>query len=440
MAPLHKLQRSAITDYISNLLRAIDAVKGDSAQLRNLVYELARMRVGQADPGRLREEIANREQLQLLEMAIYRVEVLSRLDDEQTDAMPAALEERVTSNTSSSELRPDVRTFASTKEREQQYDGANNLADQLNNEPLAIYDDRPSSFHDQSLSSYLSPIRERWFAQTQRPIQIWNVNSTSGEGAFAPSRIGNTFWIALSLATAASIALMAFSITYILLSNYGNGFLRREDATQNVLAPAKTPTSMTPPVDRVAKSNVSADQRFLGFPLPTSYGIYAVSEEKLIELKPLPISVPDPRIAISATIGTPSDTVVPSGNVQFVIFRRDTVFAAPDRILIRVVARVARELRFTNNKPTIITKSEGEWAIRSNSYEFRVGPIPDHSEMLVVRPEGETSLPAGRYALVLKGIGYDFTVAGQITDPAQCIERSASANGTIYSECRKGTY
>ena len=36
-------------------------------------------------------------------------------------------------------------------------------------------------------------------------------------------------------------------------------------------------------------------------------------------------------------------------------------------------------------------------------------------------------LPAGRYALVIKGQAYDFTVAGPITDAAQCLERVDAA-------------
>jgi len=44
-------------------------------------------------------------------------------------------------------------------------------------------------------------------------------------------------------------------------------------------------------------------------------------------------------------------------------------------------------------------------------------------------------LPAGRYALVIKGQAYDFTVAGPITEAAQCLERVDAANGTFYSEC-----
>jgi hypothetical protein len=46
-------------------------------------------------------------------------------------------------------------------------------------------------------------------------------------------------------------------------------------------------------------------------------------------------------------------------------------------------------------------------------------------------------LPAGRYVLALKNQGYDFTVAGKVTDPSQCLERTDAANGTFYSDCQK---
>jgi len=43
----------------------------------------------------------------------------------------------------------------------------------------------------------------------------------------------------------------------------------------------------------------------------------------------------------------------------------------------------------------------------------------------------------GRYILVLKDQGYDFTIAGKVTDPVQCLERTDAANGEFYSECQK---
>jgi hypothetical protein len=45
-------------------------------------------------------------------------------------------------------------------------------------------------------------------------------------------------------------------------------------------------------------------------------------------------------------------------------------------------------------------------------------------------------LAPGRYALVLKGYAYDFSVAGQVADPRQCLERLLATNGQFYSECK----
>ena len=71
------------------------------------------------------------------------------------------------------------------------------------------------------------------------------------------------------------------------------------------------------------------------------------------------------------------------------------------------------------------------------AYEFKGAPIDDNPEMIVLHPEDSNLvLSAGRYALAIAGRGYDFTVAGQMTDTAQCIERSNVVGGTVYSECR----
>jgi hypothetical protein len=84
------------------------------------------------------------------------------------------------------------------------------------------------------------------------------------------------------------------------------------------------------------------------------------------------------------------------------------------------------------------TALEDVWAIRSISYPFTVAPIPENSEMLVFRPEpSDFVFPAGRYALVLNGQAYDFTVAGAVTEAAQCLERVEATNGTFYSECKR---
>ena len=175
----------------------------------------------------------------------------------------------------------------------------------------------------------------------------------------------------------------------------------------------------------------------LGFALPTVYGVYAVNAGTLYELDPLPIKVPDARIAISAMISTPSHLTLPNGNLSFVIFRRDLVSNAPIEAFVRVVAQVEREMKFAAAGPPTTAKVDGQWAVRSKSYAFRVAPVGNSPEMIVLRPEDpQLTLSPGRYALVVAGQGYDFAVTGQITDTAECLERTEVVGGSVYSECR----
>jgi hypothetical protein len=176
----------------------------------------------------------------------------------------------------------------------------------------------------------------------------------------------------------------------------------------------------------------------LPFPVPSDYGIYALSDAILSELHLISQRVPDKRVAVSTPVTQPSRTVLPNGQLKFVIFRRDVAGRAPDRIELRVVARVVRAITFdAKGKPSFSAVS-GAWNIRNLSHEFRVRPIAGNSEMLLVQSEKpDFALPAGRYILVLNDQGYDFTIAGKVTDPSQCLERTDAANGSFYSECQK---
>jgi hypothetical protein len=173
------------------------------------------------------------------------------------------------------------------------------------------------------------------------------------------------------------------------------------------------------------------------FPLPSDYGVYAVNNTGLSELRLLPEQVPDKRVAISTPISQSSSTVLPDGKAKFVVFRRDLAGNAPDRIEVRVVARVVRVLKFDAKGKPISSPVSDAWNIRHLSYEFRVRPVAGNPEMLLIQPEDpDFTLPAGRYALALRNQGYDFTIAGKVTDLAQCLERTDAANGTFYSDCQ----
>ena len=209
-------------------------------------------------------------------------------------------------------------------------------------------------------------------------------------------------------------------------------------AATTVAAPVTAPkvAGIAGDVALTPASPQPAAQQTLPFPLPKTYGIYAGSNGQLTELEPLPIKMPDHRVRLSAEIRTPSRATVASGRLSFVVFRRDLLNTAPQTVSVRVVARVARAMRFVDGK-AVYSPIEGAWRIRSNAYELKVSPLEGHREMIVIQPDPGFMFPAGRYALVLNGYGYDFTVPGQVTAPEQCLEQAAMLNGTVLSECSK---
>ena len=172
------------------------------------------------------------------------------------------------------------------------------------------------------------------------------------------------------------------------------------------------------------------------WPLPSVYGVYAVSGGQLIELEPLVGRVPD-KVFMTSPISTPSRVRLADGRVGFIVFRRDVANSPPDRIAVRVIAKIKQSLKFARTGKAETARLDDVWTVRNISYDFRVAPIRENPEMLLLRPENpEFKFAPGRYALVVKGQAYDFTVAGEITEPAQCLERTEAANGTFYSECR----
>ena len=172
------------------------------------------------------------------------------------------------------------------------------------------------------------------------------------------------------------------------------------------------------------------------WPLPSVYGVYAVSGGQLIELDPLVGRVPD-KVFMTSPISTPSRIRLADGRIGFIVFRRDVANSPPDRIAVRVIAKIKQSLKFARTGKAETARLDDVWTVRNISYDFRVAPIRENSEMLLLRPESpEFEFAPGRYALVVKGQAYDFTVAGEITETAQCLERTEAANGTFYSECR----
>ena len=210
---------------------------------------------------------------------------------------------------------------------------------------------------------------------------------------------------------------------------------------ENVVA-VNQPESVLPkavaPASQSAPSATSPSQLAQASPaLPSSFGIYAVSEGKLFQLDLLPGRAPDARVAISSLITTNSRATLPDGHLTFIVYRRDSATNAADRAEVRLVARIARELSFDKDGKRVASEIDDNWVIRNISVPYRTAPKKDIPDMYEIRSENpETPLAPGRYALVLKGYAYDFSVAGQVADPRQCLERLVATNGRFYSECK----
>ncbi|TQF33441.1 hypothetical protein UNPA324_30760 [Bradyrhizobium sp. UNPA324] len=206
-------------------------------------------------------------------------------------------------------------------------------------------------------------------------------------------------------------------------------------------SPASQPSASPPPavgeaVERPPDSQKEPAQAAQpSMPLPTTFGVYALSEGQLYELKSVPGKIPDRRVAISAAITTPSATTLMDGDVKFIVFRPDGGVDASGTE-VRVVAKVSRAMGVDASGKASMVSAGDSWVIRSMSYPYKVGPVDDQPRMLLLQPEQDGfTLAPGRYVVVIKGMGYDFTVAGTVTDPNQCVERINAANGAFYSPC-----
>jgi hypothetical protein len=172
------------------------------------------------------------------------------------------------------------------------------------------------------------------------------------------------------------------------------------------------------------------------FPLPTTYGIYALIDSRLTELAPLAIKLPDHSRATSGLITSATRSILPNGNIRFIVFNRDMVREIPEKILVRVVAQIVPSTSKIGKLSPTSDETSASWTIRNISYDMRVAPVAANPAMILIRPNPNFVFPSGRYALVLKGVPYDFAVAGLVTDLQQCLERNEFVNDEIsYTQC-----
>jgi hypothetical protein len=401
-----------VSDYISIILRAINQAQNDPAHMRRLIYDLARISVGRQLLLSYEEIGSNGIQRHVsdLEAAIKQAEILSSLEGDLLSDPGSA---------------PSLAAGKAGAEKAL-----------LISEPSPPTDNKNDGGAVAVLPSFLAPSDDHKLPlppQSHQAVttEIWDAVPRTSKGRVPKSQ--------LLMAAAAGLAIYALTLSWpdliidlripyvsklVQQVSYNPGSTIREPSKQTSAAGAGTPLA-------------SDKAKSPGFPLPAVYGVYALSRGKLYGLQPLAMKVPDPRVAISAMIANPSRVTLPDGKLSFIVYRRDLQSSAPDTVPVRVVARVMREIKFAANGPAKTVDIDGEWAIRSKSYEFGVAPIDNKPEMIMLLPhDPRFSFPPGRYALVFRGEGYDFNVAGQLTDTAQCLERTDALGGMVYSECR----
>ena len=402
----------SVTDYLSIILRAINKAQNDPAHMRRLVYDLARVSVGRQLLLSYEEVASNGIQRHVsdLEAAIKQAEIISTL---QRDLL------------SDPDAAPPLALGTASDQK----------VLSISEPPLGA-ENKNESGTVAVLPSFLVPRDDH-----KSPLSPQSHQAVTTEFWEAVPRASKRRVLKPELLTAAAVGLALYALTLVrpdliidLHIPYFSQLVRQasyngDAATTELSKPVAAAAAATPKAADETKS--------LGFPLPAVYGVYAVSQGKLYGLQPLAMKVPDPRVAISAMISSPSRIELPDGKLAFIVYRRDLQSNAPDTVPVRVVARVMRELKFAADKPPTAVKIAGQWAIRSKSYQFAVAPIKNQPEMIMLRPrDPQFAFSPGRYALVFKGEGYDFSVAGQLADAAQCLERTEALGGIVYTQCR----
>ena len=373
------------TQFVRILSARVQSVSGDPAQMRELVYELARIRlVEQFGHGDARH---SRQTMEVLESAIHDVERI--FADQSRQIVPSA------DTAGAGDARPQFQPVAPASARAPQF-----LTAKQAPAPKSL---RPNA----ALSAFNQLQRTGVFGMAIPLAAVFVLVVVSAAVYWSSARSGST---ALPSPPAAP-ALTAPSAP------------REAAPIERAQAVADAPVAPPP----------AAEHRF---PLPSTFGVFVLSDGQLQELKVLPGKVPDRRVAISAAIPTPTQTSVLSGDVKFITFRPELGPDSAGPVEVRVVAKVSRTMGVDSTGKAKMTPGGDSWVIRSASFPFKIGPVEDQPKMLLIQPETDgLVLSPGRYVLVVKGIGYDFSVAGQVTDPNQCVERVNAANGAFYSPC-----
>jgi hypothetical protein len=209
-----------------------------------------------------------------------------------------------------------------------------------------------------------------------------------------------------------------------------------EPPADGISTAAAAPLAAGPPAETPVAA--APAEPALPFPLPNADGVYAVRDNHLIALEQIQATPVDPRTPNQLEITRPGRIVSATSKLAFLVFRRDLVSNAPEKVSVRIAARIAHSMNFDSAGQAVVTTPKTDtWLIRDKGYELRGSPLRGNAEMVMLRPENpEFSFPPGRYELMLDGQAYDFVIAGEVTDPAHCVEGVVTVRGPDFYECK----
>lgn len=244
--------------------------------------------------------------------------------------------------------------------------------------------------------------------------------------------------VSIAVKAALFAALMLAGTSVMVLALQGKlPFSAHDWHKQAVAETTSTPAEVTSAKPQLAAAAADHTSALYPFAMPDTYGVYAVSNGQLTALEPLPIRIPDARVSISSTVTKPPAATVASGAPLFVVYHRELANHVPEGASVRVFAKVMQASTFVGGKPKAIPV-EDAWAVRGGAIDLRIAPVAANKEMILIRPgDPNFTLSPGRYVLMFRNQAYDFSVAGEISDTAQCLERSDLQDRSVYSECRE---
>jgi hypothetical protein len=278
-----------------------------------------------------------------------------------------------------------------------------------------------------------APVR----AKTPPPLIVPGVRKL----AKAPAARTKGFRLNLAAKVALVAVLMLVGTALITMKLWGEmpwvAPARQKVADMLVHVSSQVSWPMAKAAQAAPSSTAATARQTPAFAAPDTYGIYAVSDGQLTPLEPLPIRIPDARVPISSTISKSAPAPLANGHLSFVVYHRDLATSVPETVSVRIVAKVMQSTAFTGGKPKA-TAIEDTWAVRGGAVDLRIAPVPTNNEMIVIRPaDPNFTLSPGRYVLMFKNQAYDFSVAGTVSDTAQCLERADLPDRSVYSECRE---